>query len=510
MSERVAAVFPPPPADVGHVRRDELALWLIVATGIVLTLLAALRDGQPVTVLAIFVVPLVLVAFQRWLLAWQTMLAIILLVILFIPIRRYTVGEGLPIALEPYRVIIAVVLTCWACALAADPSVRWQPTGYGAPILLLWAAIFAGLGLNIGRVAALSDFIIKAVTFFGSYFLFMCFIASVLKPGRQLDRMLRLLVLGGGIVACFALYEWRTSFNAFNGLGNVLPFLVYQDIGEHVVRGTGARALASAEHPIALGAALVMLLPVSIYLHKRSGKVGWLVVGALMTLGALSTGSRTAAVMLMVAFVVFVVLQRAEMIRLLPYLVVLFVLVQGVMPGTLGTFKVILNPSFVTSEQSKSEGSGAGRIADLGPAFAEWARSPFVGLGFGTRITSEAGALGGAQILDDQWLRTLIETGVMGTLGLLWLFARAIRRLARVARSDRGPDSWLATALAASLAAFAVGMLTYDAFSFIQVTFLAFALLGFASLVTRGTTVDRTPAPAPARARRARGALVGT
>ncbi|HWI05942.1 MAG TPA: O-antigen ligase family protein [Solirubrobacteraceae bacterium] len=485
MSEGAAAGHPAPPA--GAVRRSpgELALWSVLATGVTLSLLTAVSGRQPVAVLAIFVVPLVLVAFQRWLLAWQTLLALILLVILFIPIRRYTVGEELPIALEPYRVVIAVVLACWAFALAADPAVRWRPTGFGAPIAAIWLAILASLALNVGRVSAAGDFVVKAVTFFGSYFLLLCFIASVIKPGRQLDRMIRLLVLGGGVLACFALYEWRSGFNAFNGLGSILPFLTYEDIGTHIVRGTGVRALASAQHSIALGAALVMLIPLAVYLFKRSGKVGWLAIGGILSLGALATGSRTATMMLMVLFVVFLWLQRAQVLRLLPYLVVLFVVVQGVMPGTLGTFRVILDPVYVIQEQSKGEGTGAGRIADLAPSLRAHSRSPFVGQGFGTRITSEAGPIGGARILDNQWLGTLLEIGALGVIGLLWLFGRAIGRLARRARSDPGPDGWLATALAGALAAYAAGMVTFDAFAFIQVTFLAFIMFGFAALATR-------------------------
>jgi hypothetical protein len=333
------------------------------------------------------------------------------------------------------------------------------------------------------------------VTFFGSYFLLVCFIAGVIKPGAQLDRMIRLLILGAGVLACFALYEWRSGENAFNGLQAFLPFMQYQELVDYsAIRGSGNRALASAQHPIALGAALVMLVPLAVYLFKRSGKVGWLVIAGVISAAALSTGSRTAAVMLFVLLIVFLWLQRAQMVRMLPYLLALFFAMQAVMPGTLGTFKLILNPSYIIKEQSMDEGAGAGRLADLGPSLKEWARSPFVGQGFGTRITAESGKYDGAPILDNQWLGTLLEIGAVGVGALIWLFVRAIRRLAHVARTDPGPDGWLATGLAASIAAYAVGMVTFDAFAFIQVTFLVFIMLGFASVATRDRVPERVRA----------------
>ena len=52
------------------------------------------------------------------------------------------------------------------------------------------------------------------------------------------------------------------------------------------------RTTASAEHPIALGAMLVMLLPLAIYLFRRRGERIWLVAAATLTMGALATGSR--------------------------------------------------------------------------------------------------------------------------------------------------------------------------------------------------------------------------
>ena len=466
--------------------------------GVLVVLAAAVLRVQANPILAAVVLPLALVAYQRTLLAWQTLLGLILLVILFIPIRRYTVGGGLPVELEPYRLLLGVVLICWLFAVCADPAVRWRRSGLEAPILVVIAAILGSLAFNVSRVNGVGEIVVKQVTFFLTFFLIVYFVASIVARGPKLDRMLQLLAGGGTLLAALSLIEWRTGTNFFNGLDSVIPFLNYVDFGSHIARGTGFRALGSAQHPIALGAALVMLIPLTVYLYQRYQRIGWLVCGGVITLGAFASGSRTAAIMLVVLLVTYVWIKRQETMRLLPMLIPLVIVIQVAMPGTLGTFRAILQPSYLIQEQSQEMGAGSGRIADLGPSLSEWSREPFFGQGFGTRVvTTELGpgdvGAGGdvvasdVQILDNQWLTTLLEIGAVGVLGLLWLFCRAIRRLARKARSDLGPEGWLATALAAALASFAVGMLTFDAFAFIQVTFLAFIMLGFSVVVARDT-----------------------
>ena len=119
-------------------------------------------------------------------------------------------------------------------------------------------------------------------------------------------------------------------------------------------------------------------------------------------------------------------------------------------------------------------------------------------------MTDQADPLVNAPILDDEWLGTLLETGAAGFLALLWLFGRAARRLGKAARRDESPRGWLAAGLAAAIVAFAVGMATYDAFSFIQVTFLLFILLGVAAseLTLEARAARRRPRSAAARPRR--------
>jgi len=106
-----------------------------------------------------------------------------------------------------------------------------------------------------------------------------------------------------------------------------------------------------------------------------------------------------------------------------------------------------------------------------------------------------------ARILDDQWLATLLETGLVGAFAWIWIFARTIRRIGRAAKDDTGDEGWLYVALVASITAYGVGMLTYDSFSFIQVTFLFYIFLGFASALLvpaekRAAVLVPTPVPA--------------
>ncbi len=124
-------------------------------------------------------------------------------------------------------------------------------------------------------------------------------------------------------------------------------------------------------------------------------------------------------------------------------------------------------------------------MADLGPGLDEFAKKPFFGTGFGTRLTSEQDPKVNARILDNEWLGLLIEVGALGVLSLLWLYGRTIRRLGAAARRDDGDYGILMAGLAAAIGGFAVSMFTFDAFSFIQVTFMSFIFLGFAAVALR-------------------------
>jgi O-antigen ligase len=458
----------------------------IVIVGMLALLALAVPAGLPALELAgltLLVSGAVLAG--RNLVQWQSMIALLLLVILYIPIKKYSMPGNLPFDLEPYRLLVMLISTAWLISLLVDPRVRLRSGGLEGPFALLIAVMLAGVITNGDRISELKvdAEVIKGLTFFLSYLLVYFLIVSVVRSFADLDRLVRILVAGATGVAICAFYEARTGFNVFNHLSSFMPFLELDAPPETMKRGSRLRISGSGQGAIAFGAAMMLLVPLALYVATRARKWYWWVAAALIGIAGMGTNSRTTVLMVLAFLAVFAWLRPRFVARLWPAAIPLVIVVHVFLPGTIGTLQRSFFPEEgLIAQQSENAGQrGSGRIADLGPALDEWSERPLLGQGYSTRITGRVNT--NAHILDNQWLKTLLEIGVLGFLAWLWIFVRAIRRLGRRARSDNGDPGWMAVSVAASLTAFAVGMLFYDAFAFIQVTFLMFILLAFGSVL---------------------------
>jgi hypothetical protein len=433
---------------------------------------------------------------HRTLLQWQVLVGFAILVIFLVPIKRYTLTGNLPFELEPYRLVIILILSGWVTSLLIDPRVALRRSGFEGPMLLIGIATVGSVLVNPGRVTEVQSEVIKGLMYLGSFFLVYFLIVSVVRTREHIDFVAKALVVAGTVVGVFALIESRTAYNAFDHLGGALPFLVDAGgrTGELDTRGGNVRVYGSSQSPIAMGAAFAMLVPLVVYLARRTGNRLWWAAGIVLGLSTMATLTRTGVVMLLPLGLVFVWLRWQEVKRLWWAALPLVCLVYFALPGTLGTLRGAFFPTggLIAEQQNHPGSAGSGRIADLDPALAEWAQNPVLGQGYSTRQTGREDRR--AQILDDQWLKTLLETGMVGVLAWLWLYLRFIRRAGAEAKVDSSDRGLLLVGLTASVTAFAVGMFFFDAFSFIQVTFVLFILLalGASTLLT-----PRPPAPAP-------------
>jgi O-antigen ligase len=414
---------------------------------------------------------------------WRNLLSGLVIVILFIPIGRYSLPGNLPFQLEPYRVVVMGLAVAWVMSMLVDPRVRFRRSGMDAPLMLILVTTLLSDVVNPSRVRALSsDVVPRAQMFFVSFFIVLYLIVSLVRTRKDVLFFVRLLAGGGGTVAAFGLIERRTNYNVFDHLHTVFPLLSFAGADERFRSGR-LRVLASSQHPIALSVLLVVLLPFVIYLARREDR-RWLGVGVLYIVAIFATASRTGIVGLLVLLIVYLVFQPRAVLRAWPLVVPLLAVVHVAAPGAIGTIREALQPSGLIKEQTTvvagNDAYASGRFTDFAPTIKQWSSSPLLGVGFGTRVISGPNA--NARILDDQWLGTLLETGYFGFLAWSWLFLHCVRRLARAAAKEGDTDDgWLLTGLLGAITAFATTMWLYDTLSFVQNVLMCFILLGLSA-----------------------------
>ncbi len=475
------------------VRHDPGAQLL---AGALAALSVAVLTGAPVIALTVLAVVLVALQLSRsTVVPYTALIGLVILVVLLVPIGRYSIPAGLPFGLDLYRITIGVVLIAWGISLTLEKGTRPR-TDLDKPVVVLLTILVLSIMVNASRVAPLGSAVLKATLFFASFVGLFFFVSSTFRTEQTIRRVVQILVIGVSCIAVVAVIEQRTHFNPFDHLTAVLPLLEFSGPVETSRDGL-IRAVASADHPIALGVLFAMVLPLSVSLAFSTSRRWWAST-LLLSVGLMATASRTPLLVAIAAALVLAALRPREMRSLIPLLVPLLVVIKLALPGSIATVKNAFFPPGGLIEQQTALSAEAdpllagGRVRQLGPALREAGRTPLVGQGFGTRQTGFDNPLRNAPILDNQWLGLLLEMGLAGVVAWVWLIGRAVRRLGMQARVRDGPEGWLAAGLAASIVGFAAGMFTYDSLAFVQEAFVFWMLLGLAGSMLR-LHATRTP-----------------
>jgi 4-amino-4-deoxy-L-arabinose transferase-like glycosyltransferase len=233
-----------------------------------------------------------------------------------------------------------------------------------------------------------------------------------------------------------------------------------------------------------------MAMPLAAYLASRArtriGSLLWIGAAGLVVVGALMTVSRTVVLMVVAMTIVALLVRKPVVTRHWPVALALLAAVHLAAPHTLGSLYHSFLPQggLVHSQTARGGEVGSGRVADIGPGLRSWKQKPVFGHGLGTGKTSRStdpGAIvdpktGAPIIFDDQYLNSLVSIGFVGLAGVLWFVWGAVIRLTRTARRRAGPAGDLVAACAVACAGFGAGMLTFDAFAFVQCTLIFFVI----------------------------------
>lgn len=355
-------------------------------------------------------------------------------------------------------------------------------------MLAFLAAVLASQVANLGVLdpEGGDSNAMKGFFYLASFVAVFVIVCSVIQDRAAAERVLKAFVGGALVVAVAALVQSRTGYNVFDHLTRWIPLLEYNSAYEDSIRGGVLRVRASAQHPIALGSALMLAVPLALYLATRAStglrKNAWRLVAMVVALGALAPVARTAVVMAAIMLVLALVFVGRRILRYWPVLIVALAILHSASPGAIGAmYKSFLPQGGIVSEASGRAGlPGSGRLADIDPGLELWETSPAFGIGQGNPLVGSRAPDAPTQgiIFDNQYLLTLVSLGALGLGALLWILVAGTWRLLKGASLRDGWSRHLVAVCGMGVASFTAAMWFFDAFAFVQVTVLFFVVLG--------------------------------
>jgi O-antigen ligase len=299
-------------------------------------------------------------------------------------------------------------------------------------------------------------------------------------PSRdRLDTLLRRVAIAGGAVAALGLLQFWTGM-AFTNLIQIPGLSESAELNSVAGRDGFVRPAGTSLHPIEFGVVLTMVLPLAIHfaLYDRERPMILRSFPVLAIGLAIPISISRSAIVCTIVVLAFLLptwprsLRRRAYAALAALAILIFVGVPGMLGSLIGLFSGITNDS-----------SALSRTDSYALAWDYIARAPVFGRGFQTFLPVY-------RILDNQYLLTAIEMGIVGLAALLGLFisgiltGRRIRKLSTNLATQR-----LAQALVASVAAGAFGFALFDALSFPQLASLVFLVLGAIAALYRLDTI---------------------
>jgi polysaccharide biosynthesis protein PslJ len=301
------------------------------------------------------------------------------------------------------------------------------------------------------------------------------------RPDR-LKTLIRRIVLGVTVIAVIGLLQFFTGLDITKYI-SIPGFVNVNTYGGVAGRNGLIRPASTAAHPLEFAAVLAMTLPLALHQARFAppGRIWrrWLQVG-LIALALPLTVSRSAILGIVVAVIVLLP-TWPKFDRRVAY-VAIFVFIAGASVAIHGLLSTFLNIFSNSGSAQASTQSRTNAFSSAGPYIAQ---HPWFGRGYGTFLPQTY------FFTDDQYLNSIIVTGVVGLLALFalfvtgWMLARNTRRL------TADPETRdLAQCFAASIAVAAVSFATYDALSFTISAGLTFLLLGCIGAMWRFVRVN--------------------
>jgi O-antigen ligase len=409
------------------------------------------------------------------------------------------VMNGLPLSLSAASLVALGLGTLWLCtqmtttlgAAKGRSPVRTMLFAYSFALLASYA--HAAFGYLPSDERENGDH--AMVTVFALIFVGLA-VCDGVRSRNRLYFLLRAIVVCGAVVAVVGILQFMLAFDLTPHLRP--PGMHFTREDPSVLGRIGLRRVSgTTAHPIEFGVYCAMLLPLAIHVAFHANSTGrrsgfwWTCVG-LIGAGLMFSVSRSAILGVSAAGIVLLIGWSAQRrvwmtVAGLGFLVV----IKLVSPALLGAF-------FNLFKNAGTDDSIKWRTHDYAIVKELITQNPLLGRGIGTWYAPKH------EVFDNQYLLTLVDSGVIGLAAFLGILVAALYAALRVgllcysfpervatALTDRD----LALSIGASLAVVLPTYATFDFGAFATISSLMFLLVGMAAALLRVVSAEVAGVP---------------
>lgn len=305
------------------------------------------------------------------------------------------------------ELLLILVFLAWPVQMALRGRLSYRLTPMDVPILL-FLAVYVFLFLVRSPQTGIA---VEGLRVYVEYMLWFFVASNLLLNKRQARALVNLLVAMGTLIALHGVYQYI--------IGVPIP-ATWLDSAESSVRTRVFSILAS---PNVLGSFLVLLIPVTVsqLLSAKTRLLRYYYIACLapMALSLIFTYSRGAWLAMAGAFAVYGLIYNW---RILLALGAAVYAAPKLIPGISSRIGYMLSPAYLLSS------ARAGRVARWNKAIEKMQNSPLFGEGFGRYGGAVAARyIPSSNYVDNFYLKTGAESGLIGLAALVWLLISGVR-----------------------------------------------------------------------------------
>jgi O-antigen ligase len=357
--------------------------------------------------------------------------------------------------------IVGFLLFCWwaltRCSSRLTASGP-QPLRWALLFLIVTALVSYTIGFTRGLTIMESNSADRNLLFLCVFTGIALTAADGISDFSRLRSLLGVWIASATIVAAIALVQYAVGVDVSQYM--MVPGLEAKSWAPGFeVRGSGLRVASTTSHYIELSAFLALTLPFAIHLacFGRNPLLRQLTLGAsvLMVAGIATTISRTGILAAAIVFVALFMIWTWRMrFNILVLVSGLFVAAIAASPGLVRTLLSMF-------DYAASDTSIVARQERYPMVFQYVAQRPWLGRGTGTWVPPQY------QILDNQWLVTLLTNGIVGVVALAGIHLTGIALAwATLRRAETRADRHFCAALISTQLIGIVVAGTFDSLGF--------------------------------------------